>query len=58
MEHSYLNLVGEGTRCETSSNGSSTSVCGKLQHSSLAMGAAGDDKDLSWVLDGSNSTGS
>lgn len=50
-------VIGEVTGGETTSNGDSTSVCGKLEDSTLAVGASGDDDDIGWVVDRCNNSG-
>ena len=55
---SGLDLIGEGTRSETSGNRGGLGVRSELQGGTLAFGAAGDHEDISGVVDGDNSTSS
>lgn len=51
-------VVGEVTGSETTSNGDGTSVGGELQDSTLTIWTSGDNANISWVVNGSNDTGS
>merc|ERR550517_419414 len=55
---SSLDLVGECSRGEATSNRGGTSGRGKLEHSSLAVGTGRDDANISRVLNGSDGAGS
>lgn len=43
-------VVGEVTWSETTSDGDSTGVSGKLQDSALAVGTSRDDANVGWVV--------
>ena len=49
-----LNLIGEGTRGEPSSNGGCADVAGKLEAGTLSVRPAGDNVNVEGVLDSSN----
>lgn len=51
-------VVGEATGGETTSNRNSTSVGSELENSTLAVWTGRNNTDISWVVDGSNDTGS
>lgn len=51
-------VIGEGTRSETSSNSLGTSEVGELVGSTLAIGTGRDDANISRVLNGGDDTGS
>lgn len=44
-------VVGEVTRGETTSDGDSSGVGGKLEDSALTVGTSRDDTDVGWVVD-------
>ena len=50
-------VVGEVTGSETTCDGDSSGVCGKLQHSALAVGTGGNDTDVGWVVNGCDDAG-
>lgn len=50
-------VVGEGTRGETTGDGLSTGVGGELQDGTLTVGTSGDNTDVGGVVNGSNDTG-
>lgn len=54
----YLDLIGECSRSESSSNGCSTSVGCKLQDCTLANGSGGNDKDICRMFNGHDGTSS
>lgn len=49
-------VVREITRSEATSNGRGTSVCRKLENSTLAVWAGRDDSDVRWVVNGDEDT--
>ncbi len=51
------NVVGEVTRCETTSNSNGSGVSSELEDSALTVRPGGDDTDISWVVDCSNDAG-
>jgi len=53
-----LDLIGESTRGETSSNVGGAGVLGVLEHGTLTVWTGRDDTDISWVLDGHDDAGS
>jgi hypothetical protein len=50
-------VVSEVTRGETTSDGNSTRVRGKLQDSTLTIGTSGDNTDIGWVVDSCDDAG-
>lgn len=53
----YLDLIGEGTRSETSRNRRGASVLREFQNSSLASLAAADDEHFAGVFDSDDGAG-
>ena len=51
-------VVGEGTRGETTGNGLSTGVSSELEDGTLTIWTSGDSADIGGVVDGSNDSGS
>ena len=58
LAESGLDLIGEGTGSETTGDGGSLGVRGKLESGTLALGTRRDDENISRVLNGYNSPGS
>lgn len=58
LTESTGDVVGEGTRGETTSNGLSTGVLGELESSTVTVGTSRDDADVLRLLNGSDDTGS
>jgi len=51
------NVIGKVTGGETTGNGDGTSVCGKLEDSTLTVGTSRDDNNISWVINCCNNAG-
>ena len=58
LTESSLDLIGECSRSEATSNGAAANISGKLKDSSLRGGPGGHHIHILGVLYGSNSTGS
>mmetsp|Transcript_116914 Transcript_116914/g.164306 ORF Transcript_116914/g.164306 Transcript_116914/m.164306 type:complete len:300 (+) Transcript_116914:88-987(+) len=58
LDELLLDLVGEGTRGEASSDGLGSGVLSELEHSTLAPGASADHAHISGVVHSSNSASS
>lgn len=56
LSESSLDLIGKGTRGETTSNGCGSSVGCILKDGPLTIRTCRNDTDIRWVLDGYNDT--